>query len=508
MMANRRTLSATNDELEIPFLLFPLSVSETIVDALAASARDKIRMSATSGFTHDVIVIVPGIMGSELAEDGTVLWGLSARACFRVWSDEAYLRRLHVSDAEFAGRTGRVTATRLLRFPAWAPWLAGIEPYTALVSMARDVVAHSSQVLEFPYDWRLSVQHNATLLADAAMRRLQEWRADPLHEQARARHPDGRPARLMFVAHSMGGLLVRALSFISGITEEIQATVTLGTPFHGAVKAAVILNSGRGVSLPPPRAKLRERLRQLAVTLPGVHDLLPTYACVDLGNEVVSLTPADVAALGGDLELARQSADLHARLRESQLVGHHAVVGVEQRTMQTFTLDGGVVTAQYHGYERDSLGALRRDRRGGDGTVYRDSADLGQIQALPQQHGALAKTTEAIAAVRDILLRRDAQGPRLGAGDIGLDVPDIVEPGIGWTAEIGGVDNLAAVTCELCELTGSQPGQLVNIPTLSWEDGQVRARIIVPQPGLYRLEVNGGAMSPVSQIVMAADPNM
>lgn len=464
-------------------------------------------MSVPSGFTHDVIVIVPGIMGSELAENGTVLWGLNARSCYQTWSDEAQLRRLHLTDDERGGRTGRIRPTRLLGFPAWAPWLAGFEPYTALTAMARDVVADRRQVLEFPYDWRLPVQHNAALLAEAAMLRLQQWRADPLHDQARTRHPDGREARLVLVAHSMGGLLVRALSLIPGVTEEIHATVTMGTPFYGAVKAAVILNSGRGTPIPRRMVKLRERLRELAVTLPGIHDLLPTYSCVDLRHDVATLTPADVAALGGDRDLAQQSADLHTRLREARLVNHHAIVGIEQKTMQTFALAGGVVTEQYHGYERDTLGRLQYDQRGGDGTVYRDSADLGQIQTLPQQHGALPKTPEAISAVRDIVLRRAFQGPRLGAGDIGLDAPDIVQPGSEWTAEITGIDNLAAVTCRLFELTGNQPEELVSAPGLGWEDGQVRARTVVARPGLYRLQVDGGAMSPVSQIVMAATPD-
>src|SRR5260370_25604951 len=105
-----------------------------IVHTRAGSARGKHRMGTPSGFTHDVIVIVPGIMGSELTENSTVLWGLNARSCYQTWSDEAHLRRLHLTDDERAGRTVRITATGLLRFPAWAPWLAGFEPYTALTA--------------------------------------------------------------------------------------------------------------------------------------------------------------------------------------------------------------------------------------------------------------------------------------------------------------------------------------------------------------------------------------
>jgi hypothetical protein len=66
----------------------------------------------------------------------------------------------------------------------------------------------------------------------------------------------------------MGGLLTRTLPN----DLDIRATVTLATPFDGAAKAALILNTGRGTPLLLPR----ERLRAMAKTLPGLHDLLPT----------------------------------------------------------------------------------------------------------------------------------------------------------------------------------------------------------------------------------------
>jgi hypothetical protein len=60
----------------------------------------------------------------------------------------------------------------------------------------------------------------------------------------------------------------------------VRATVTLGTPFFGASKAVLLLGSGRGSPVPLPRA----RVRRLAVTLPGVYDLLPSYRCVSDGS--------------------------------------------------------------------------------------------------------------------------------------------------------------------------------------------------------------------------------
>jgi len=170
----------------------------------------------------------------------------------RAWFSGSGLADLHLTDAERAGRYDRVTAIRLLQFPAFSRVLAGIEPYTALCAAVRTVVADPAAVLEYPYDWRLPVAHTATRLARDARVHLEAWRAHPTCQRAQRGDPDGRPARLVFIAHSMGGLLVRYLHTIPGAADDVRTTITLGTPFYGSVKATVMLNAGRGA--PDPAA--------------------------------------------------------------------------------------------------------------------------------------------------------------------------------------------------------------------------------------------------------------
>src|SRR5689334_7818801 len=115
-------------------------------------------------------MIIPGIMGSTLTEreTGRVLWGMGrALAYVARWHHRGGMSALRVDDDERAGRTGRVVASGLLRFPAWAPILGGFEPYTKLTATLRSVALDPAAVREFPYDWRLAVDHNARLLADA-----------------------------------------------------------------------------------------------------------------------------------------------------------------------------------------------------------------------------------------------------------------------------------------------------------------------------------------------------
>jgi hypothetical protein len=174
------------------------------------------------------------------------------------------------------------------------------------------------------------------------------------------------------------------------------------------------------------------RLRRLAATLPGLHELLPTYRCVDEGDEVRRLTPDDVAALGGDRGLAEAAAAMHARTAGVALPGHEVVIGDAQTTAQTLRLGAGVVTEGYYDFEvhsdgdlvRDGDGILRRVPAFGDGTVPARSATPAgpRAQPLPQQHGSLARTADAIGIVRAAILGRHLGG-RLGEGDIGIRTP-------------------------------------------------------------------------------------
>ncbi|MFJ3672805.1 hypothetical protein ACIPSE_40735 [Streptomyces sp. NPDC090106] len=479
----------------------------------------------TPDLTHDAVVVVPGIMGSALREATgrrRVLWGLNdLRWLGRAWSGGGEgMRPLHLDYSERNGRYGRVEATGLLRLPAWAPFLQGLEPYGPLVAAVREKVADRAAVLEFAYDWRLPVQVNGALLAAASHRHLTAWRATEAHQRARRHHPDGRPAQLVFVAHSMGGLVTRAaFAHSPGLRPESRAVITLGTPFLGAPKSALILNGDRASPALPQR-----RMQELAATLPGVHDLLPDYRCVDTGHGVTRLSPADVALLGGDKELASQAMKFQQSMRDPEspsLPGHSAVVGIDQPTVQSLRLDSGVVHAQYVSFARDSTGNLSHDpdtglparrNRAGDGTVSRDSAASHPAAGttwLPLQHGSLAKDGVALAYVRAVLTGHDASlGPALGSGTLGLQVPDHVEAGQPWLLRLlpspgEELDSHAGIACGV---HNAEDDRLVDAPRPGWYDGTVAAPVTLPEPGLYRVRVAFGGGSPLTQLVLALPP--
>jgi pimeloyl-ACP methyl ester carboxylesterase len=342
-------------------------------------------------------MVLPGIMGSELvvSATGAPIWGISDLQWYvRAWTTGHSLDALRVNDDERSGRTGRITASRLLTSPAFAPILRGIEPYRRLTSRLREIAPVLEAVRSFPYDWRLPVAHNAAALADAADDHLRWWRSHRM---------GSRSARLVLVGHSMGGIFARYFVGLLGGDTQTRTVVTLGTPFRGSVKAAIMLNSGLGAPVPMPI----RRLRQLVSDMPSMHDLLPTYRCVSEDEEARHLTTGDVAAIGGDRNLAEAAFDMHRRLAAARTCDVRAVVGINQPTAQSMTLQGGEVIPRRWSYLTGAAdGPVRLVDRGGDGTVSRESATAGSGPLyLTQSHGALARMPEVIDHVRGVLLK-------------------------------------------------------------------------------------------------------
>lgn len=455
--------------------------------------------------SHDAVMVVPGIMGSELidAETGKQLWGLrSAEWYIHAWTTGRSLDTLAVTPDEREGKYGRIRPGRLLSFPAFAPILRGFEPYTRLVGALRRHSRQPDSVAAFAYDWRLPVAHNASLLADAAHQHLLAWRRLWAGDRAAARGDEELP-RLIIVAHSMGGLLARHLSSLPGCDEWLRRVVTLGTPFHGSPKAALVLSGATGAPLPLPA----ERLSSVARTMPGMHDLLPTYRCVDEGTHARALTPADVAALGGDPDLARRSAQWHASLTGVIPAGHVGVAGTAQPTVQALSISGGEVTGQFYTCQPAPSGgstAIARADLSGDGTVPRVSAQLPDQQFTPlsQTHGALGRCHEAVIIATDAWTDHRT-GPWQGTQEVGIDLPDIVPAGHELAVGITGLEHPNDGGCTVTDVSS---GQIVVVAALAFEDGAVTTRITLPGPGMYRVSVSAGGRAPVTEVVLATAP--
>ena len=440
----------------------------------------------------DAVVLVPGILGSELlGPDDSPVWGLRPKPLAKALVTGSIFGELRRDVLKVGG---------LLRSPGYLPGFDRFDPYTDLYHLLCRLARHDDAVLAYPYDWRRHVGHVAAELAVDAAAHLERWR----------RHPNGsRDARLVLIGHSMGGLiahLAAALHTHNLRPDDVRMLLTLGTPFGGSVKAVRALAEGgvtrRAWQMAP---WVKRRLQTLACETQSVHDLLPTYPCVGPpGTSARRASTADLLAAGASpahltlTESTRRALTAAAPLQ----VPVHALVGESQPTLQGFVVRDG---------EADFFAEVDGTNWGGDGTVYFGSAYpvAGQpATGLPQKHGALAKSSEALSFIRTKLLGGE-QGPRQGDA-IGLQVDDAQIAGTPVAVEVIAPRG-SWPTCTWREpatgLSGSialHPGEPERIGGL---DVELRvAHHLFTQLGHYTIELSGGGVSPVRADVVVVEP--
>lgn len=249
---------------------------------------------------EDLVVVIPGILGSRLSRGGREVWGVSAGAAVRALLTFGRSLNELVLPEGIGDRDPEdgVVATGLMNDLQIVPGLwSPVRGYSGLLRWLREAFTlrdadHNGEgeavnLVTFPYDWRLSNRLTAERLRDRVEPALDAWRS--------AGHPD---ARVVFLCHSMGGLVARRYLQCLGGAAHTRLLVTFGTPHRGSAKALDQLVNGRNQGW----WKFGLDLTAMVRSLPSVHQLLPTYACVDAGGpELQRLDTLDVP----DLDRAR-----------------------------------------------------------------------------------------------------------------------------------------------------------------------------------------------------------
>lgn len=239
-----------------------------------------------------VVLLVPGVPGSELQKGSDTPWSGRLTDVARTLHDDPDRLRLWPDQTDYSG--GSATATKmidalsltgarmylpLLRNDYQAPYGVRMFPIELEVPPETDVwkslKSHLTQtygytpgydLLEVPWDWRKPLQQAATQALEPAVVTA-----------------GSRSRRVVVVSHSAGGLLTMAYARDRerrGLSPLIDAWITLGTPFQGGANSFAALagmgESGSSWLLPRLNRRLADGLKRIVENSAGVYTMLPT----------------------------------------------------------------------------------------------------------------------------------------------------------------------------------------------------------------------------------------
>lgn len=332
----------------------------------AASVRGAGSRVSSAGMTADrpVVVVLPGIMGSHLASGDDTVWldwdDLAAGGLTRLEVDSPNVEAKALIDASYA---------RLI-----------------------DYLAGTHQVYPFPFDWRLSLDRAANRLA-AEVRQILD-RVGP------------QPVR--FLAHSMGGLVVRRLrSQHPALWAELAGRhgfrfVMLGTPTAGSWTIPAILLGQervlRMLALLDSRHGSEGWVRRVR-RFPGLLEMMPA-GDPTLFEEATWQGWAGLEGLTApqaqDLSAARE---LRSALDGPPLTAADAICYVAGRAPLT---PKGLKVAERRGRKR----AVLVGSPAGDGRVLWETIPTGvPAWYCDVAHGALSSERRLFPAFLDLLVR-------------------------------------------------------------------------------------------------------
>ncbi|MEV6218613.1 hypothetical protein [Nocardia sp. NPDC051833] len=432
----------------------------------------------------DLIVVLPGIMGSTLTHHGKPVWEPSAGAVLRAIATLGRsIKQLQLPDGIGDDHPGDgVTPGKLMPdlhvIPGlWTP----IHGYTRLLDHLHRMVENGGigKVVAFPYDWRLSNRYNATRLARIVTDELGAWRDS---------HPTRADARAVFVCHSMGGLIARHYIEHHNGADHTKALITIGTPYRGAARAVDQLVNGVRKNIGP----FGIDVTNFARSLPSIHQLLPDYACIEHTGTLyrldeITLPDLNSTMLADGLAFHNELTTVETQ-RPASLDTTHAIIGVRQTTATTLRLDNGHLEA---------LDTIDGDNDYGDATVPLTGAlrhdlhpDTNRVRRVVENHGALQNHPAVLDEIESILtapVRRRATGTI----PIRVTAPELLTTGEPLTATIDiepGDHRTPAIKAQLIAENGTH-----THPTQQPRIRNNQAQITFPAlpPGAHALLITG-----------------
>jgi hypothetical protein len=487
---------------------------------------------------RDLIVILPGILGSVLQKDGRDLWAVSGQAIWNILRTGGHAvgdLKVQQDDPDAENLDDGIRATRLVENVSIIPGLMKIDGYTDATRMIttnfsnvtqgdiyNDPDDRAANFYHFPYDWRRDNRAAAKILKRLLDRRLKCWRE----------HSGNPNAKVILLAHSMGGLISRYYLEVLGGWTDCKALFTFGTPYRGSVKAVDFLANGYKEAFID--------LTQVLRSMTSVYQLLPRYKALKIGNEFYRIAESPVDLPNIDRAKAQAALNFYNTIDDAADVNQHnptyrrsfvtcPIVGVIQPTQQSAELIDGRLTTS------GILPTWLLDRPNvsdGDGTVPQVSATpvqmgdlemLSMVDYIAESHGALQNQPDTLlnllkriqsaqtASLEDVRGGVEGVGSRgiRGLKGIGLDLDDLyrIDEPITMRAKISGSAAVNALMAEITCVSEQRPAIDRNF---TLEDGTWVMATDNLAAGVYRVTVktdhpSEDAPNPVHNLFTVAD---
>lgn len=448
----------------------------------------------------DIMVLLPGITGSVLKKDGNVVWGFSAgsigKALFTRGGSMRRALALPHDDPDVDDLGDGVTADALMPDLHLLPGIWKIDGYAKIADaiLASFDVTERSNFFRFPYDWRRDNRVAARWLARASHNWLRDWRQSS----------GNADAKLILVAHSMGGLVSRHFLECLDGWKDTRALITFGTPYRGSLNALDGIANGL--------KKGPMDLSALARQLTAMYQLLPVFECYDAGDgtlvrvgETNGIPNVDAGKAADALKFHRdieKAVDANSKLPAYQTGGYdmYPVVGVAQQTNLSARANASSVTM---------LKTYRDAALGGDGTVPRVSAIPIEMSDSPNatyagtKHGSLQNADAVIQHLTGLLsgMNIDLGGFMKPKVQVSLEVDDMYFADEPVTVRVRPLRGAALLAVALWRAGERQP---VETATVDADEEWAAAEFAPPGEGSYRVTVTGAEVERAEDALVVA----
>ncbi len=453
----------------------------------------------------DLVVFVPGLMGSVLERAGKPLWNPGLRMGLRaLLSRGDFISALHLQDdSPTVDDVDGVVATRVLDVVHLIPGLWKIDSYAPVWAYLKNrlTLTPGKNYYEFPYDWRRDIRYCARSLGREVESRLRAWREQSGKADAQA----------VLITHSMGGLVARYFLECLGGWLNTRALITLGTPHRGALSALKALVNG----MEPGVGPLRFDFTSFVASCTSSYQLLPVWECLDTGNGKLQ-RPGEVEGVPG-LSSTRAAAGLafHREIqtavasnrRDPRWDEHgyelHPIVGTRQRTSVAARLEQGQLVMA------DSIRGRQID---GDATVSRVSATpielsrAGREVFVAAKHSVMHKAPEVLHHIEGVLTNASLDLALFfsdGEVELGLELGDLYAAGQPIEARVEASDSPGALEVVVTPAAGGDVCHRAQI-----DESDLGEPIVVPglAAGTYRMHIQGGeGVRPIEDIFEVFD---